>query len=167
MTMATPVFTDALQVAVIVRNLDAAVRRYADDYGIGPWAILEFNPATVTDMVIDDAPARYAMRLAVANLGRLQIELIEPLDNESIYARHLAEHGEGLHHLALAVEDYARAEEVLRGKGHRILMGGKYNSVTFSYFSTEQDLGFPVELYDALPQGEADAVYPPDADATV
>ena len=86
MTIAAPIFTDALQIAVIVRDLDAAVRRYTHEYGVGPWAILEFNPDAVSDMVIDDAPASYAMRLAVANIGRLQIELIEPLDDTSIYA---------------------------------------------------------------------------------
>ena len=164
MTVGKPIFTDTLQVAVIVRDLDAAVRRYTHEYGVGPWAILEFNRDTVSDMVIDDAPATYAMRLAVANIGRLQIELIEPLDDKSIYAKHLIEHGEGLHHVALAVDDYARAEQALRAKGHRIIMGGNHNGVTYSYFSTEEDLGFPVELYSAPPRGTPDAVYPPDAD---
>ncbi len=164
MTMGTPIFTDTLQVAVIVRDLDAAVRCYADEYGVGPWAIFEFSPDTVSDMVIDDTPARYAMRLAVANIGRLQIELIEPLDDKSIYAKHLAAHGETLHHVALAVDDYAGAEKALRAKGHHILMGGNHNGVTYSYFSTEKDLGFPVELYSATPQGKPDAVYPPDAE---
>ncbi|MBV9050692.1 MAG: VOC family protein [Solirubrobacterales bacterium] len=164
MTIAAPIFTDALQVAVIVRDLDAAVRRYTHEYGVGPWAILEFNPDTVSDMVIDDAPASYAMRLAVANIGRLQIELIEPLDDTSIYAKHLAEHGQGLHHVALAVDDYSRAEQALRAKGHRIIMGGNHNGVTYSYFSTDDDLGFPVELYSAPPRGKPDAVYPPEAE---
>ena len=164
MTIGEPIFTDALQVAVIVRDLDVADRRYTHEYGIGPWGIIEFNPDTVSDMVIDDAPATYAMRLAVADIGRLQIELIEPLDDKSIYAKHLAEHGEGLHHVALAVDDYGRAEQALRAKGHRITMGGNHNGVTYSYFSTEHDLGFPVELYSAPPRGAPDAVYPPDAD---
>ena len=57
MTIGEPIFTDALQVAVIVRDLDVAVRRYTHEYGIGPWGIIEFNPDTVSDMVIDDAPA--------------------------------------------------------------------------------------------------------------
>ncbi|MBV9194997.1 MAG: VOC family protein [Solirubrobacterales bacterium] len=164
--MSEPVFTDTLQVAVIVRDLDAAIRRYADEYGVAPWAIYEFNPETIDDMIIDDRPDGYAMRLAVAYIGRLQIELIEPLDDKSIYARHLAEHGEGLHHVALAVEDYAQAEQTLRAKGHHILMGGTHQGVTYSYFSTERDLGFPVELYSAIPSVPPDAVYPPGAEFT-
>jgi hypothetical protein len=34
-----PVFTDVLQVAVVVRDLEAAMRRYWEGYGIGPWQI--------------------------------------------------------------------------------------------------------------------------------
>lgn len=165
MTTTTPIFTDALQVAIIVRDLDAAMRRYHDEYGVGPWAIFEFNPQTIDDMVIDDAPAEYAMRLAVAFIGRLQFELIEPLDDRSIYAQHLADHGEGLHHVALAVDDYAQAEDTLRSKGHHILMGGNHQGVTYAYFSTQAALGFPVELYSAIPKGTPDAVYPPGAES--
>ncbi|WP_293256069.1 hypothetical protein [Palaeococcus sp. (in: euryarchaeotes)] len=33
-----PIFTDVLQVAVVVKNLDETVRKYADEYGIGPWS---------------------------------------------------------------------------------------------------------------------------------
>jgi 4-hydroxyphenylpyruvate dioxygenase-like putative hemolysin len=35
-------------------------------------------------------------------IGQVQLELLEPLDDESIYARFLAERGEGVHHIAVA-----------------------------------------------------------------
>jgi hypothetical protein len=31
-----PSFTETMQIGIVVRDLDAAVRRYVDDYGIGP-----------------------------------------------------------------------------------------------------------------------------------
>jgi hypothetical protein len=46
-------------------------------------------------------------------------------------------------------------------------MGGDHQGVTYSYFPTQQALGFPVELYSAIPQGTPDAVYPPGADLPV
>lgn len=49
-----PIFKETLQIAIIVRNFDEAVRRYYDEYGIGPWAIYEFNPQVVKDMIIRD-----------------------------------------------------------------------------------------------------------------
>ena len=60
-----PVYTNILQIAVVVKDCDATVKKYADDYGIGPWSIYEFNPNTVSDMIIEGKPVEYAMRLAL------------------------------------------------------------------------------------------------------
>jgi hypothetical protein len=35
--MREPVFDEAVQLGIVVRDLEATVRRYVDDYGIGPW----------------------------------------------------------------------------------------------------------------------------------
>jgi hypothetical protein len=53
-----PVFNKVLQIAVVVGSCDKAVRKYADVYGIGPWNIYEFNPDTVSDMIIRGNPRR-------------------------------------------------------------------------------------------------------------
>ncbi len=161
--MSEPLFTETLQIAVVVRDLDAALRTYVHDYGIGPWEIYEFNPSNTRDMVRDDRPAAYAMRLAVTMIGSTQWELIEPLDEGSIYAEFLAEKGEGLHHVAVGVSDYATTLDRLRAKGHSVLQGGLYNGVKFSYLSTDRDLGVITEIFDWPPglRQEPDAVYPP------
>ena len=36
---------------------------------------------------------------AIASVGDVELELIQPLCGESLYAEHLAQHGEGLHHV--------------------------------------------------------------------
>jgi methylmalonyl-CoA epimerase len=45
------------------------------------------------------------VRLTYLDAGGVFIQLVEPLDDESPIAAHLAEHGEGLHHIAFAVAD--------------------------------------------------------------
>src|SRR5829696_10377268 len=35
--MREPSFTETMQLGIVVRDLEATVRRYEDDYGIGPW----------------------------------------------------------------------------------------------------------------------------------
>lgn len=161
-----PIFMDVLQVAVVVKNLDEAVRTYYDEYGIGPWAIYEFNPETVKDMIIRDKREDYAMRLALCNIGKVQWELIEPKDDKSIYAEFLREHGEGLHHVAFAVEDYDKAMEFFRSKGHKILQGGTWHGFIYTYLTTEKDLKFIAEIYkppEEFKWPKPDAVYPPGA----
>ena len=161
--MPEPLFTQTLQIAIVVRDLEAALRTYFHEYGIGPWEIYEFNPSTVEQMTRDDRPAEYAMRIALAMVGSVQWELIEPLDDRSIYADFLASHGGGLHHVGVGVRDYGEALATLRGKGHAVLQGGVYNGVEFAYLSTDRDLGVITEIFD-WPEGHEqapDATYPP------
>jgi hypothetical protein len=52
--------------------------------------------------------------LATTMVGKVQWELIEPLDHESDYARFLAEKGEGVHHIAVALTNYDRLHRISR-----------------------------------------------------
>jgi len=160
--MREPVFSDTMQIALVVRDLEAAMRTYVHEYGIGPWQIYEFNPDTVTGMVKDGEPAAYAFRLALAMVGTTQWELIQPLDDKSMYAEFLTEKGEGLHHIALGAHDYGEALDTMLAKGRRVLQGGFYNGVRFAYLSTDEDLGFITEILDIPPglEQKPDAVYP-------
>ena len=97
-----PVFTETMQIGIVVRDLDASLRRYVEDYGIGPWQVHEFDPESAEDMheygQPVERPGRGAVtRFATTMVGQVMWELIEPLDEESIWARFLAEKGEGVH----------------------------------------------------------------------
>ena len=160
--MRAPVFTETLQLSIVVRDLDATMRTYVEEYGIGPWEIYEFNPNTVAQMVKDEAPAEYAMRIALTMVGSVQWELIQPLDDSSIYAEFLAGKGEGVHHVAVGGRAYEEELDAMRSNGRRVLQGGVYEGVTFAYLSTDEDLGVVTEIFD-WPEGltqEPDARYP-------
>jgi catechol 2,3-dioxygenase-like lactoylglutathione lyase family enzyme len=156
------VFTETLQVALVVRSLEAAMRTYVEDYGIGPWAIYEFNPGTVRNMHAGGEPLESAWRLALARVGQVHWELIEPLDDRSTYAEFLAEKGEGVHHIGVAIPSFDRALETVAEQGREIVLGGEYNGVTFAYLPTGDDLGVITEIFDSPPgeDQQPDSVYP-------
>ena len=158
-----PVFTGTLQVAIVVPELEAAMKTYVENYGIGPWDVYEFNPANVGAMHEGGLPVKRSWRLAIAMVGEVQWELIEPQDDGSIYARFLAEHGPGVHHVGVAVLDYTKTLAEMDARGHEVLLGGPYNGVTFAYLSTDRDLGVVTEIFDGAPgeDQQPDAVYPP------
>ena len=160
--MREPVFNETKQIALVVRDLEATMRTYVHEYGIGPWEVYEFNPDTMTEMSKDGEPAECAFRIAVTMVGSGQWELIQPLDDTSIYAEFLATKGEGLHHVAVGVPSYGEALDTLTAKGRRVLQGGVYNGVTFAYLSTDEDLGVITEVFDWPPglEQKPDAVYP-------
>ena len=64
--MAEPCFNDTVQIGIVVRDLEATMRRYVDEYGIGPWEIYEFNPDTVEDMKAQGESIESSWRLALA-----------------------------------------------------------------------------------------------------
>jgi methylmalonyl-CoA/ethylmalonyl-CoA epimerase len=58
------------------------------------------------------------MRAAFFSTGsETQIELIQPIDNETVLAKFIEKRGEGIHHLALEVDDIESALGMVKKKG--------------------------------------------------
>lgn len=164
--MREPVFTDTIQIALVVRDIEETMRTYVHDYGIGPWDVYEFNPDTVRDMHEDGKPVERSWRLALAQFGQVQWELIQPLDDDSIYARFLAEKGEGVHHVGVAVPSFGATIDELARRGRGVVFGGEYKGVNFAYLGTDGDLGLITEIFAAPPglEQRPDSVYPASSD---
>jgi methylmalonyl-CoA/ethylmalonyl-CoA epimerase len=73
-------------------------------------------------------------------------ELIEPLEEEGIYARFLAEKGEGKHHVAVATANFdetvGRAE-----RENDVILRGEFSGARVAYLATERDLGVVLEVF--------------------
>ena len=41
--MREPVFNETVQLGIVVRDLEATVRRYENEYGIGPWQFAQID----------------------------------------------------------------------------------------------------------------------------
>ena len=152
--MREPAFTKAMQIGIVVRDLDAAIRKYVDDYGIGPWKIYEFTPANAPDLHEYGQPAKRSFRVAGAMVGQMHWELIQPLDNEGIYARFLAEKGGGVHHIAVAAKNFDEMLAMEAKRGVDLLLSGEFEGVKVAYLNTERDLGVILEVFSGLPSSE-------------
>ncbi|MGO8819406.1 MAG: VOC family protein [Terriglobia bacterium] len=149
--MREPAFTQTMQIGIVVRDLDATVRKYADEYGIGPWQRFEFNADNAKDFREYGQTVKRSWRLAVAMVGQVQWEVIEPLDDESIYARFLAEKGGGVHHIAVAARSFDEllAREAKRGRN--LPLSGEFEGVKVAYLDTQRDLGVILEVFKGMP----------------
>jgi methylmalonyl-CoA/ethylmalonyl-CoA epimerase len=148
--MREPVFNETMQLGIVVRDLEATVRRYEDDYGIGPWRFDRIDLGAANDYREYGEPVERSNRIAIAMVGRVMWELIEPLDEDGIYARFLAEKGEGVHHVAVATPDFdetvARAE---RKDG--VMLSCKHSGIDIAYLDTLRDLGVTIEIFSGMP----------------
>ncbi|MGD0125947.1 MAG: methylmalonyl-CoA epimerase [Terriglobia bacterium] len=61
------------------------------------------------------------VRVAMFKVGESRLELLEATSEDSPLARSIAKRGEGLHHIALAVEDLAATLRELENAGVRLI----------------------------------------------
>lgn len=85
-------------IAIAVSDAEAALARYRAVLGEGTEAVLKTSDVT-------------RQRTAVFEMGGIQYQLVESLDADGRYARHVREHGEGIHHICYAVDDLKRTVE--------------------------------------------------------
>lgn len=90
-------------VGIAVSNLDEALKTYKSTLGLEPSYVRE-----VKDQKI---------RVASFKIGGSSIELFEPTGQTSTVAAFLAKRGEGMHHIALAVDDIRAALDAAQKAG--------------------------------------------------
>lgn len=143
------VFGAIRQNGYVVRNLDAEVNHWAEDLGIGPW--FTFSDVPLENFRYFGQPGNPHIAVALANSGDLQIELIQPLDDEpSLYQDFLAAGREGLQHFAYWTTEYQALYDTALSMGyvvgHEGQIGGEKGR--FAYLDTEQ--GHPVHRHRDL-----------------
>lgn len=150
--MDKPIFTEVLQIGIVVDDLDTYMKRYHDDYGIGPWLVYDFNKETVRNMTIRGEKVDYSMKIALCDAHNVQWELIEPTDDRSVYAEFLKQHGPGLHHVALGTENHDDVVKTMAARGNEVIQSGIFHKIGYTYLNTMKDLGFIAEIYH-IPEG--------------
>ncbi len=93
--------------AVAVRDLAEAVPRYEGLLG-----------GRAGERII---MADQGVEVAFVSMGDTQLELVQPLDPTSGVARFLDSHGEGLHHVGVAVDDLSAELRRLEVDGVRLI----------------------------------------------
>jgi hypothetical protein len=129
--------------AVVVGNAEKVAGHYQEILGIAPWT---FTDKTATDVVLHGRALgniSFSMRSALAQLGDLQIELIQPLSGPSLYMEFFGLHGNGIHHLTFGYVDDADAMvSTMERQGYVIEMRGVLEGDTeFFCMSTQRKLG--------------------------
>lgn len=93
---------------IAVKSLDEAIPYYENILGLKCYSIEE-----VADQKV---------KTAFFKVGQTKIELLEPTSEDSTIAKFIEKRGEGIHHLAFAIEDgVANALAEVEAKGVRLI----------------------------------------------
>ncbi|MCL4465336.1 MAG: VOC family protein [Chloroflexi bacterium] len=161
-------FAETNRICAIVRDARAAMRAYWETAGIGPWRLCTVSSEEYEQASCRGGPGRFTFLTALADLGNVQFELIQPLQGNSIYSDFLAQHGEGIQHLATRVPDLGKAIDEASANGLTVIQAGLHRRGRprgggFAYLGTEDPLHVTLEFIGPAvgpPPREPEEVYP-------
>jgi methylmalonyl-CoA epimerase len=122
-------------IAIAVSSMDEALATFERLYGLKP---------DHTEQIASDKVSE-----AMLPVGDVHVQLLEPTDDESTVAKFIEKRGQGLHHIAIRVEDIDATLAHLKAQGAELLdetprIGGGGHRVAFVHPKTTH--GILIEL---------------------
>ncbi len=94
-------------IAIAVKNLDESIKFYEHFFGLKCYLIEEVENQKV--------------RTAFIKIGETKIELLETTDPNGTIGKFIENHGEGIHHIAFAVNDVDSSLNEMESKGIKLI----------------------------------------------
>ncbi len=107
-----------VHIGMVVRDVEQSVRFLSSIWGPGTWTTFEYGASG--EQVRFGTP--FQLKIAGTRMGPLGIELIQPVESpDSVWARYMEKHGEGMHHIAFKVNDLEKTVSGLKERGGKVL----------------------------------------------
>ncbi len=125
------------QVGIVCKDVENTVSAFWNILGVGPWSIFECGSSEMSDLKYRGKPTSGRFKVAIAHMEPVGIELIEPLEGESIFTDRLEEIGEGLHHINIVAAgmDAKTIEKEMAHQGFPSIQSGQFGADPGDYFS--------------------------------
>lgn len=138
------------QQAWVVRDLEAAARRWSEHCGIGPFFVANYTADRFVDVEYRGRPGQLAMRTAICYAGQLQVELIEPaMASECGYRDTVPAGTEGFHHICFWTDDLDKDIDHYLRQGCSVANKARVKGgPRFAYVDASASLGCMIELLE-------------------
>ena len=129
-----------IQMAYIVEDIQDAMRTWSADLRVGPWFLLDHFTGDVP--IYRGAPSHADVSLAMGFAGHMQIELIQPNDdNPSVYRETREQRGWGFHHYGVASREFEADIAKYEAKGYELAFrAGVPTGGSVGYLDTHGEL---------------------------
>lgn len=156
------------QICIVTQDLKSTVQELTQRFGIGPFKCWDHTPKSLIDTEFRGKKSLWTAKIALAWIGDLQLEVVQPTAGVSLYNEFLDNHGEGVQHLLVSSDNLSFEETVQRfvATGFPVVQGGivkvpsqvgslqlpaprlfnKILSPQFKYMDTETALKTAIEL---------------------
>lgn len=136
-------------IGILVKDIDAMKKKYAAFLGLP-------EPEAFWTGDIKDTRAEYLgrpcpakARLAFFDIGpNLQLELIQPDDQPSLWRDNLERHGEGFHEISFRIKGTNDKIAALTKNGMPVIQRGEYPGGRYAYIDSLKDLKILIETLE-------------------
>jgi 4-hydroxyphenylpyruvate dioxygenase-like putative hemolysin len=136
------------QIGIVVKDCEQIVK-LLESFGLGPFQIFDRG---VDEFYYKGKWNKIHIRNALCRLNNIQFELIEVtevIEGSCAQKDFLDEHGPGMHHIAVYVDDLEEAVNAAAAMGIEILQKGATKGLlNWAYMDTESIFGFVVEFIE-------------------
>ena len=148
-----PGLANIVQVAIVTRDIEGSVKRWASVLGMEIPKITTTRPGEEVKVVFQGKASKGQAKLAFFKMGQVVLELIEPVGKDTSWKQYLDQHGEGVQHLGFQVKDLDQAIANGQKAGMPVLHRGRYDKDNgdYLYLESEKALGVTLELLHSDP----------------
>ena len=135
-------FTRVAQIGIVVSDIGRVSKSLHDRYAIGPWKFYRFDPSEVSGMELMGEKAGHFFTAAICILEDVELVLVQPEDDLSIFSKFLKNTGQGPFFVGFEVDNADKILEVARNKNMVITQSGNWYGRKYSFINSENDLKF-------------------------
>jgi hypothetical protein len=155
---------DYFQVAWVVNDLEAAMRRWTETLNVGPFFVI--SHARIENVRYRGGPAALDISAGLAQAGPVQIELIEQHnEGPSAYRDSFAKGQEGFHHVCSFTSDFDAEVRHYAELDCPIATQGSFGDMRYCYIDTRARVGHMTEVIED--RASIRAIFKMVADAAV
>lgn len=134
--------TNLSHIGVAVKDADATLEFLSSIWNIGkPMDTTIYTPAK-EELSFGE---QFTAKLVQVKFGPVNIELLQPIEGNSIWKQFIDKNGEGIHHFALGVSNYDEVCKRFDEMGHELLISAVFHGERWCYYQTAPG-GMCIEL---------------------
>ncbi len=129
-------------IGIAVKDADKTLEFLSSVWHIGkPMDTTIYTPAK-EDLFYGEP---FTAKLVQVKFGPVNLELLQPIEGNSIWKQFIDEKGEGIHHFALGVSNYDEMCKRFDKLGHKLLISAVFHGERWCYYQTAPG-GICIEL---------------------
>lgn len=154
------------QIGALVPDMEKNMKNFVELFGIGPWAVREFNKENMEYFNVGGKPVEKGTRYltSVAMAGDVELEFMQPISGDTVYCKDGESYISGLHHMkdVMTNAEIEDKKKELKSKFNiDCLQEGKYKEDIHCYMDTNDKIGFLYEIGNGAEiSGEPDYYIP-------